>query len=64
MTKAGNHYCLCGCGESPARSKSRFCQGHDQRAYGMALRAVREGRTAELTEEVREYGKERGLAIK
>jgi hypothetical protein len=30
----------------------------------MALRAVREGRTAELTEEVREYGKERGLAIK
>jgi hypothetical protein len=29
----------------------------------MALRAVREGTTAELSQEVREYGRERGLAI-
>jgi len=30
----------------------------------MALRAVREGTTAELSKEVREYGRERGLVIR
>lgn len=63
MSNTEQNYCLCGCGCVPVKSDSRFCQGHDQRAYGMALRAVREGTTAELSKEVREYGRERGLAI-
>lgn len=52
--------CWCGCGER-TKPNRRWRPGHDQRAKGTILRAVREGKTDELSDRLREYGEERGL---
>lgn len=53
-------FCWCGCQQlsSPGRI---WRQGHDQRAKGTIKRAVKEGRVAELSPQLKEYGVERGL---
>ena len=53
--------CWCGvCGQqtSPGR---RFRAGHDQRAKGMIVKAVREGTLDRLSEKLQEYAAERDL---
>ena len=52
--------CWCGCRQwtNPNR---RWRPGHDQRAKGVINRAVREGKVVELSPQLREYGRERGL---
>jgi hypothetical protein len=52
--------CWCGCGErtNPHR---RWKAGHDQRGKGIISRAVAAGRTGELSDQLRDYGRERGL---
>ena len=52
--------CWCGC-RSWASPGKRWRPGHDQRAKGIIKRAVREGKTGELSPQLREYGAERGL---
>lgn len=52
--------CWCGCG-GEVRPGRRWRQGHDARAKGIILRAVRAGKTDGLPEPLRAYGVERGL---
>ena len=52
--------CWCGCGER-TKPHRRWLPGHDQRAKGIIKRAVKEGKTKELSDRLREYGAERGL---
>jgi hypothetical protein len=53
-------FCWCGCQELTSSGK-RWKVGHDQRAKGIIRRAVKEGKVAELSSQLREYGAERGL---
>jgi hypothetical protein len=52
--------CWCGCSSwtSPGR---RFRPGHDQRAKGIIKRAAASGKVDELSDRLRDYGRERGL---
>ena len=52
--------CWCGCQELTSPNR-RWRPGHDQRGKGIIKRAVKEGKVAELSPQLREYGKERGL---
>jgi hypothetical protein len=52
--------CWCGCGER-TKPNRKWRPGHDQRAKGVIKRAVREGKVEELSDQLREYGAERGL---
>jgi hypothetical protein len=52
--------CWCGCQELTSPNR-RWKPGHDQRAKGIIRRAVKEGKTSELSPQLKEYGKERGL---
>jgi hypothetical protein len=52
--------CWCGCEELTSLNR-RWKPGHDQRAKGIIRRAVNEGKAAELSDRLREYGVERGL---
>ncbi len=51
--------CACGCGLRTSGGKWR--PGHDQRAKGMVVRAVREGTLEQLSDELQEYAVERDL---
>ena len=53
-------YCWCGCEQltSPDR---RWKPGHDSRGKGIIKRAIKEGKVAELSPQLRGYGAERGL---
>jgi len=56
--------CLCGCGQRPKSSKSRFIQGHDHRLYGELKRNLKNDpllRNERFTDEQKAYAKERGL---
>ena len=46
---------------SSRRQIRRWKPGHDQRAKGIIRRAVKEGKVGELSPQLKEYGKERGL---
>jgi hypothetical protein len=52
--------CWCGCEELTSPNR-RWRPGHDQRGKGIIRRAVKEGKVAELSDRLREYGTERGL---
>jgi hypothetical protein len=52
--------CWCGCREFTSPNR-RWKPGHDQRAKGIIRRAVKEGKSGELSDRLREYGAERGL---
>jgi hypothetical protein len=57
--------CLCGCGQRPKSSKSRFIQGHDHHLYGELKRNLQDDpllRNERFTDEQRRYAVERGLA--
>ena len=56
--------CLCGCGQRPKSSKSRFIQGHDHRLYGELKRNLRSDpllRSDKFNDAQRRYAVERGL---
>jgi hypothetical protein len=56
--------CLCGCGERPKSSKSRFVQGHDHRLYGELKRNLQNDpllRNERFSDEQRRYAVERRL---
>ena len=56
--------CLCGCGQRPKSSRSRFVQGHDDRLYGELKCNLEKDpllRNERFTDEQRAYAKERGL---
>ncbi len=59
MTSVENDTCWCGCGQHPVGPKSRFCQGHDQKAVGKIKAAVRSNRISDLSPELQQYGRER-----
>lgn len=60
--------CVCGCGETPVKKRSRFIPGHDARMYALAKNlkgengkdAQKEAR-AKVTKRQREYLKGRNL---
>jgi hypothetical protein len=52
--------CWCGCGEQ-TKPHRRWKPGHDQRAKGSIKRAVAAGKVDELSDRLRDYGRERGL---
>jgi hypothetical protein len=52
--------CWCGCQQLTSAGK-RWRVGHDSRGKGIIKRAVKEGKVAELSPQLREYGAERGL---
>jgi hypothetical protein len=52
--------CWCGCGEQ-TKPHRRWKPGHDQRAKGIIKRAAAAGKTHELSDRLRDYGRERGL---
>ncbi len=52
--------CWCSCG-SWTKPNRRWLPGHDQRAKGIIMRAVREGTLDELSDQLREYAAERDL---
>ena len=63
-TSTGRASCLCGCGQIPRNSKSRFVQGHDARLHGELKRNLEKDpllRNERFTEEQRSYARERGL---
>ena len=56
--------CLCGCGQRPRSSRSRFVQGHDHRLYGELKRNLAKDpllRNERFTDEQKAYAVERGL---
>jgi hypothetical protein len=52
--------CWCGCREQ-TKPHRRWRPGHDQRAKGIIKRAVTAGKTDELSNRLRDYGRERWL---
>ncbi len=52
--------CWCGCQQLTSPNR-RWRPGHDQKGKGLIRRAVREGKTGELSPKLRMYGAERGL---
>jgi hypothetical protein len=52
--------CWCGCGER-TKPHRRWKPGHDQRAKGIINRAAAAGKTDELSNRLRDYGRERRL---
>jgi hypothetical protein len=52
--------CWCGCGSWASPGK-HWRPGHDQRAKGIIKRAVTAGKTHELSDRLRNYGRERRL---
>jgi hypothetical protein len=52
--------CWCGCGEQ-TKPHRRWKPGHDQRAKGIIKRAAAAGKTHELSDRLRDYGRERRL---
>jgi hypothetical protein len=56
--------CLCGCGQRPRSSHSRFVQGHDHRLYGELKRNLKADpllRNERFSDQQKAYAKERGL---
>lgn len=47
----GDGLCACGCGDTPAGKKAKFCMGHDARLKGVLTRAHSAGLTVALVEE-------------
>jgi hypothetical protein len=63
-TNAPARRCLCGCGQRPRSSRSRFVQGHDHRLYGELKRNLEKDpllRNERFSEEQKAYARERGL---
>lgn len=47
---AGVSLCACGCGDTPAGTKAKFCMGHDARLKGVLTRAHSAGVTIALVD--------------